>query len=85
VENLLTILVALLFFYWMIRGLFGLFQRYHLLLVVTYLVFLSPIALIHAFFLGIFGMSKEQLLRHEAAEEAKRQMLIEEERKKLDP
>ena len=82
-ENPLWILVALLFLYWLGRGVFRLFCRYHVLFVIGYLVFLTPIALFHAFLLGIFGLSNDVLLRREAKQEARKQLLVEEERQKL--
>ena len=82
-ENIVWILAALFFLYWLILGILRLFRRYHVLLIVAYLVFLTPIALLHAFFLGIFGLSNDELLRREAEQEAKKQLLIEEERQKL--
>jgi len=82
-ENIVWILVALFFLYWLILGIFRLFRRYHVLFVMGYLVFLTPIALLHAFFLGIFGLSNDELLRREAEQEARKQLLVEEERKKL--
>ena len=82
-ENIVWILAALFFLYWLILGIFRLFRRYHVLLVMGYLVFLTPIALLHAFFLGIFGLSNDELLRREAEREARKQLLVEEERKKL--
>ena len=82
-EELIGLLFALLLLYWVIKGTFFLFQRYHALLVIAYIVFIFPVAFIHAFFLGVFGKSQEELLREEAQMEAKRQMLVEEERRKL--
>jgi hypothetical protein len=82
-EELISLLFALLILYWIAKGTILLFQRYNTLLVVAYVVFIFPVAFIHAFFLGIFGKSQEELLRREAQQEAKRQMLIEEEKNKL--
>ena len=82
-EELVGLLFALLLLYWVIKGTLFLFQRYHALLVIAYIVFIFPVAFIHAFFLGIFGKSQEDLLREEAQKEAKRQILVEEERRKL--
>lgn len=81
--DLVSVLFALLLLYWVIKGTLFLFQRYHALLVIAYIVFIFPVAFIHAFFLGVFGKSQEELLREEAQMEAKRQMLVEEERRKL--
>jgi hypothetical protein len=81
--DLVSVLFALLLLYWVIKGTLFLFQRYHALLVIAYIVFIFPVAFIHAFFLGIFGKSQEELLREEAQQEAKRQILIEEEKNKL--
>ena len=69
--DLVSVLFALLLLYWVIKGTLFLFQRYHALLVIAYIV------------LGVFGKSQEELLREEAQMEAKRQMLVEEERRKL--
>lgn len=82
-EELVGLLFALLLLYWVIKGTLFLFQRYHALLVIAYIVFIFPVAFIHAFFLGVFGKSQEELLREEAQMEAKRQILIEEEKNKL--
>lgn len=82
-EELVGLLFALLLLYWVIKGTLFLFQRYHALLVIAYIVFIFPVAFIHAFFLGVFGKSQEELLREEAQKEAKRQILVEEERRKL--
>lgn len=82
-EELVGLLFALLLLYWVIKGTLFLFQRYHALLVIAYIVFIFPVAFIHAFFLGVFGKSQEELLREEAQQEAKRQILVEEERRKL--
>ena len=82
-EELVGLLFALLLLYWVIKGTLFLFQRYHALLVIAYIVFIFPVAFIHAFFLGVFGKSEEELLREEAQKEAKRQILVEEERRKL--
>jgi hypothetical protein len=81
--DLVSVLFALLLLYWVIKGTLFLFQRYHALLVIAYIVFIFPVAFIHAFFLGVFGKSQEELLREEAQKEAKRQILVEEERRKL--
>ena len=43
-----------------LRGCIGLFQRYNSILVLLYILFLCPVALLHAFLLGLFGSSKEQ-------------------------
>lgn len=81
--DLVSVLFALLLLYWVIKGTLFLFQRYHALLVIAYIVFIFPVAFIHAFFLGVFGKSQEELLREEAQKEAKRQILVEEEKNKL--
>ena len=43
-----------------IRGYIGLFQRYDTIFVLLYIIFLSPVALIHALLLGLFGSSRER-------------------------
>ena len=43
-----------------IRGLIQLFQRHSSILVIFYIVLLSPIAVIHGLILGIFGKSKKK-------------------------
>lgn len=43
-----------------IRGLIQLFQRNNSILVVFYIVLLSPIAFIHGLILGLFGKSKKK-------------------------
>jgi hypothetical protein len=82
-EELLVLLMGVLVIYLFARGIICLFQRYHPLLVIAYFIFIAPVALIHSFFLGIFGLSEEERLRKEAEREAKRQVMMEEEREKL--
>ena len=81
--ELIVVVIALLFFWWGIKGIYRLFQRYNTVLVILYLVLLTPIALTHAFFLGLFGLSEFERLRREAEKEARKQVMVEEERRKL--
>ena len=81
--ELVVLILALLFFWWGIKGIYRLFQRHNTVLIILYLMLLTPIALTHAFFLGLFGLSEFERLRREAEKEARKQVMIEEERRKL--
>ena len=60
-----------------LRGVVKLFQRHNSILVVCYLVFLPPIALLHALILDIFGKSKAAKEATEIEAEASRQLAVE--------
>ena len=82
--ELVVLIIALLFFWWGIKGIYRLFQRHNTVVAIMYLMLLTPIALIHAFFLGSFGLSQFERLRREVEKEARKQLMVEEERRKLD-
>jgi len=50
------------------NGAVRLFYKHNTLLVIAYIVFLSPIALIHAILLGLFGDSRKQMRKKKAKE-----------------
>tara|TARA_B100000787_G_scaffold129858_1_gene98784 strand:- start:703 stop:957 length:255 start_codon:yes stop_codon:yes gene_type:complete len=75
-------LLIILTIYWSFRGLVGLFQRHNPIVIIIYILFLFPIAYIHMLFLGIFGSSKEDIIRKKAKEKADFEKLVDEERKK---
>ena len=77
---LLILGVVLLLIYWLLDGIKGLFHRYNALLVIMYLVFLTPIALIHAFLIGFFGDSEEERRRQPIEDEADFQLEVEREK-----
>ena len=53
-------IIVILTIYWTIRGLVQIFQRHNAILVVLYIIFLFPVAYIHMFILGVFGLSKKK-------------------------
>ena len=53
------LIVILLLGYWALRGIGQLFERYNPILVIFYLFLLFPVAMFHAFILGMFGRSKK--------------------------
>ena len=79
---IIFILLIILTIYWSFRGLVGLFQRHNPIVIIIYIVFLFPIAYIHMLFLGIFGSSKEDIIRKKAKEKADFEKLVDEEKSK---
>ena len=77
---LIALTVFLLIIYWLLDGIRGLFHRYNALLVIIYLVFLTPLALIHAFLIGFFGDSEEDRRRQAIEDEAEFQLEVEKEK-----
>lgn len=67
----ILILLLAISLYWSVRGIVQMFQRYNAILVVFYFVVLFPIAYLHAFILGIFGLSQKERLRKEVAARVK--------------
>jgi hypothetical protein len=77
-----AIALPILFFVakWLLTGITRLFRRYNTLLVILYLVLLTPLALAHAFFLGVFGASEDELREQKIKEEAEFQLAVEKEK-----
>jgi hypothetical protein len=64
------------------KGAVKIFYKYNTLLVIAYIVFLSPIAFCHILLLGLFGDTKEQMISKKAKEQAQFDKLVEEEKNK---
>ena len=62
------------------KGIFKIFYKYNTLLVIAYIFFLFPIAFCHILLLGLFGDSKEEILKKKAKEQAQFDKLVEEEK-----
>ena len=75
--TLIVKIVIIFTLYWSLQGLIQLFQRHNSILVIFYLVFLSPIAHCHMLLLGVFCSPKRQSFLKQAKEEAKRQIAVE--------
>ena len=58
------------------------FYKYNTLIVIAYIVFLSPIAFIHLMLLGLFGDNKKEMIKKKAKEQAEFETLVEEEKNK---
>ena len=71
---LIVIAIFLIVAKWLISGIFRLFQRYNFILVMLYLFLLTPIAIIHAFFLGVFGNSEEDNMERAIKDEVQHQL-----------
>ena len=65
------------------KGIFIIFYKYNTLLVIAYFCFLFPIACCHTILLGLFGDSKEEILKKKAKEQAQFDKLVEEEKETL--
>ena len=65
------------------KGIFIIFYKYNTLLVIAYIFFLFPIAFCHILLLGLFGDSKEEILKKKAKEQAKFEKLVEDEKETL--
>ena len=65
------------------NGAIKLFYKYNTLLVIAYIVFLFPFALIHSLILGLFGDSRKQMLAKKVKEQARFETLVEEEKETL--
>ena len=76
------IIFLLITIYWSFRGLVGLFHRHNPIVIIFYIIFLFPIAYIHMLILGIFGSSKEDIIRKKAKEKADFEKLVDEEKSK---
>lgn len=80
--ELLLIIFAILFGI-ACNGAIKLFYKYNTLLVIAYIVFLFPIALVHSLFLGFFGDSRKQMLAKKVKEQAQFEKMVEEEKENL--
>ena len=76
------LIVILLLGYWALRGIGQLFERYNPILVIFYLFLLFPVAMFHAFILGMFGRSKKERLQKAVEEEVDHQFRVERERER---
>ncbi len=65
------------------KGIFKIFYKYNTLLVITYIVFLFPIAFCHILLLGLFGDTKKQIMAKKVKEQAKFEKLVEDEKETL--
>jgi hypothetical protein len=65
------------------KGIFKIFYKYNTLLVITYIVFLFPIAFCHILLLGLFGDTKKQMMAKKVKEQAKFEKLVEDEKETL--
>ena len=65
------------------NGTIKLFYKYNTLLVIAYIVFLFPFALIHSLILGLFGDSRKQMLAKKVKEQAKFEKMVEKEKETL--
>ena len=65
------------------KGAVKIFYKYNTLLVIAYIVFLSPIAFCHILLLGLFGDTKEQMILKKAKEQAKFDKMVEDEKETL--
>ena len=78
----LVLLFLVLTIYWTIRGLIQIFQRHNSILVVLYIIFLFPVAYIHMFILGVFGLSKKKQILKQAKEKVQFDKFVEQEKNK---
>ena len=62
------------------KGAVKIFYKYNTLLVIAYIVFLSPIAFCHILLLGLFGDTKKQMMEKKVKEQARFETLVEEEK-----
>ena len=65
------------------NGAIKLFYKYNTLLVIAYIVFLFPFALIHSLLLGLFGDNRKQILAKKVKEQAKFEKMVEKEKENL--
>ena len=77
---ILLVLAVVIGIVW--NGAIKLFYKYNTLLVIAYIFFLFPIAFCHILLLGLFGDSKEEILKKKAKEQAQFDKLVEEEKNK---
>ncbi|MDA9801174.1 hypothetical protein N9C88_01895 [Candidatus Pseudothioglobus singularis] len=79
--NFIILIVVAVIIGILLNGGVKMFYKYNTLLVVAYIIFLSPIAMIHLFFLGLFGDTKKQMMEKKVKEQARFETLVEEEKK----
>ena len=77
-----SLLLILLTIYWSFRGLVQIFERHNSILVVLYIIFLFPVAYIHMFILGVFGLSKKKQILKQAKEKVQFDKFVEQEKNK---
>ena len=65
------------------NGAIKLFYKYNTLLVIAYIVFLFPFALIHSLLLGLFGDSRKQMLAKKVKEQAQFEKMVDDEKENL--
>ena len=65
------------------NGAIKLFYKYNTLLVIAYIVFLFPIALVHSILIGLFGDNRKQILAKKVKEQAKFEKMVEKEKENL--
>ena len=65
------------------NGAIKLFYKYNTLIVIAYIVFLFPFALIHSLLLGLFGDNRKQILAKKVKEQAKFEKMVEKEKENL--
>ena len=65
------------------NGAIKLFYKYNTLLVIAYIVFLFPFALIHSLLLGLFGDNRKQILAKKVKEQARFEKMVEKEKESL--
>ncbi|EHI47662.1 hypothetical protein HIMB100_00012360 [SAR116 cluster alpha proteobacterium HIMB100] len=78
----IILIVILLLGYWALRGIGQLFERYNPILVIFYLFLLFPVAMLHAFILGMFGRSKKERLQKAVEDEVDHQLRVEREKER---
>jgi len=78
----IALFVILLTAYWALRGIGQLFERYNPILVLLYLFLLFPVAMFHAFLLGMFGRSKKERMQKAIEDEVDHQLRVENEKKR---
>ena len=78
----IALLFILLTAYWALRGIGQLFERYNPILVLLYLFLLFPIAMFHAFLLGMFGRSKKERMQKAIEDEVDHQLRVENEKQR---
>ena len=83
IVGLIVLLILALVIGILWKGIFKIFYKYNTLLVIAYIVFLFPIAFCHILLLGLFGDSKEEILKKKAKEQAKFEKLVEDEKETL--
>ena len=79
---IIAVFILLLIAKWLLTGIGRLFQRHNTLVVILYLVLLTPIALTHAFLIGVFGSSNQELREQAIKDEAEFQLRVEKEKAK---